>query len=121
MKKVYVSSLTIVFLLGTMILPSLGFDQAHATNYTVSSLTDIWLAGQPNGTTVTGYFGSDSAPVNSPVLVSVTAGNILTFSASGLTSVDASAMRVPMAAAMQTSQASVLPQPVTLTKVRQMP
>jgi hypothetical protein len=90
MKKVFVSSLAIAVLLGTMILPSLGFDQAHATNYTVSSLTDIWLAGQPNGATVSGYFGTDSAFGNSPVQIFVSAGNILTFSASGSTSVDAS-------------------------------
>jgi len=82
-----------LFVLFVAILVLLGFGQAQAS--TVSSLTDIWLAGQPNGTTVTGYFGSDTAPANSPVLVSITAGNVLTFSASGSTSVDGSCFAGP--------------------------
>ena len=68
---------------------------AQAATYNVSSVTDIWLAGQPDGTIATGYFGSDTAPANSPVLVSVTAGNTLTFSASGSTSVDTSCFAGP--------------------------
>ena len=31
-----------------------------ATAVTVGATTDIFLASAPNGTTVTGYFGSDS-------------------------------------------------------------
>src|ERR1035438_5386372 len=60
---------------------------AHAGPVVVQGTSGIWLAGQPNGTTVSGYFGSDVAPANSPILVSVTGGEILTFSAAGSTSV----------------------------------
>lgn len=63
---------------------------AHAGTVVVQATTDIWLAGQPAGTSVSGYFGSESAPGSSPVLVSVTGGQVLTFtSVSGSTSVDA--------------------------------
>jgi hypothetical protein len=72
------------------LLVGLTLSEAQATNLTLQATTDIWLAGQPNGSTLTGFFGTDSAPDNSPVLVSVGAGNTLTFSASGSTSVDAS-------------------------------
>jgi hypothetical protein len=94
MKK-FVTVVAIFVLLAAIVLPLLGFDQAQASTYTVSSLTDIWLASQPDGTTATGYFGSDTAPTNSPVVVSVTAGSILTFSASGSTSVDGSCFAGP--------------------------
>jgi hypothetical protein len=69
---------------------AMGSLAAHAgpINVTVQGTSDIWLAGQPNGVSVTGNFGSDTAPAASPVLVSVTGGEILTFSATGLTSVD---------------------------------
>lgn len=70
--------ITLAFLMG----------QAQASTLTVQATTDIWLAGQPSGASVTGYFGSDSALANSPNLVAVSAGNILTFSAFGTTSVD---------------------------------
>ena len=33
----------------------------------VDATDDIFLASQPNGSIVTGYFGSDDAPDNSPV------------------------------------------------------
>ena len=52
----------------------------------VGGLTDIWLAGQPDGTDA-GGFGGDTAPGNSPVLVHVLAGDILTFAVVGSTSV----------------------------------
>jgi len=75
---------------------ALGSFAAHAdTTVTVNATGDIWLAGQPGGTTVTGYFGSDTAPANSPVGISVTGGQILTFSATGSTSVDASCFAGP--------------------------
>jgi hypothetical protein len=61
---------------------------AWSASTTVPAVTDIWLAGQPNGASVSGEFGTDVAPTNSPVLVTVTAGSILTFTASGSTSVD---------------------------------
>jgi hypothetical protein len=61
----------------------------------VPATTDIWLAGQPNGASVSGYFSppSDTAPANSPVAISVTGGDTLTFSATdspGGVSVDGS-------------------------------
>jgi hypothetical protein len=52
---------------------------AWADSVTVPATADIWLAGQPNGASVTGYFGIDMAPANSPVAVGVAGGNILTF------------------------------------------
>jgi hypothetical protein len=63
---------------------------AHAdSTVTVAGTTDIFLAGQPNGSSVTGYFGSDTAPANSPVGLTLT-GSPLTFSIAGFvsTSVD---------------------------------
>jgi hypothetical protein len=74
--------------IGFGLLAGLTFQEAQATNLTLQATTDIWLAGQPNGSTLTGFFGTDAAPANSPVLVGVTAGTTLTFSASGSTSVD---------------------------------
>ena len=68
---------------------------ASAATLTVGALTDIWLAGQPDGSSITGFFGSDTAPDNSPVLVAVTAGQALRFAASGSTSVDASCFAGP--------------------------
>jgi len=54
---------------------------AHAdTTVVVPGTSDIWLAGQPAGSSVTGYFGSDTAPGNSPVGVSVSGGSAITFS-----------------------------------------
>jgi len=63
---------------------------AASNNVVVPGTSDIWLAGQPNGTSINGGFGgTDVAPANSPVLSStglnLTAGNILTFSATGAT------------------------------------
>jgi hypothetical protein len=55
---------------------------AHAGSVVVPATTDIWLAGQPNGSIVTGYFGIDTAPANSPIPISVNGGDVLTFSAS---------------------------------------
>jgi hypothetical protein len=61
-----------------------------SNNVNVPGTADIWLAGQPNGTSINGGFGgTDVAPANSPVLSStglnLTAGNILTFTATGAT------------------------------------
>lgn len=79
------------------LVSGLGSLAAHAgpINVTVQATSDIWLAGQPNGVSVTGNFGSDTAPEASPVLVNVTGGEILTFSATGLTSVDGSCSAGP--------------------------
>ena len=73
---------------------------AFAANVAVQSTTDIFLASQPVGTTITGYFGSDSvttnpATNNAPVQIGVAGGNVLTFSASGSTSVDDSCFAGP--------------------------
>jgi hypothetical protein len=68
---------------------------AWSSTTTVPAVADIWLAGQPNGASVTGEFGTDLAPANSPVLISVTAGSILSFAASGSTSVDAQCFAGP--------------------------
>jgi hypothetical protein len=50
---------------------------------TMQATSDIWLAGQGNGSSVTGYFGSDFAPANSPVGIGVAGGDTLTFSIAG--------------------------------------
>jgi hypothetical protein len=55
--------------------------QAATIDVVVPATTDIWLAGQPNLSTVSGYFGTDTAPANSPIPVSVNGGDVLTFSA----------------------------------------
>lgn len=72
----------------------LGSFAAHADIVvTVPATTDIWLAGQPSGSSVSGYFGTDYALANSPIAISVNGGDVLTFSASdglGGVSVDAS-------------------------------
>lgn len=61
---------------------------AQAVTLTVPSTADIWLAGQPNGSSVSGYFGSDTAPDNAPVSLDVTEGSVMSFAATGSTSVD---------------------------------
>src|SRR5438105_2403885 len=63
---------------------------AASNTVTVPGTADVWLAGQANGTILVGGFASnDVAPANSPVLAStglnMTAGNSLTFSATGTT------------------------------------
>jgi|ERR1035438_677885 hypothetical protein len=60
---------------------------AHASDVIVVATTDIWLAGQPDGASVTGYFGSDTAPANSPVSVGAVGGTVYTFSITGYTPV----------------------------------
>ncbi len=67
---------------------------AQAATYTVQSTDSIWLAGQPNAT-LTGYFSSDTGALNSPLKISVTGGQVLTFSATGSTSVDTSCYAGP--------------------------
>jgi hypothetical protein len=61
---------------------------ARPLHVTVPGATDIWLAGQPAGRTITGVFGTDSTPANAPVPVAAIPGHVLTFSASGSVSVD---------------------------------
>jgi len=89
---------TTVRLLGRSIVFAamiLGISTSNAyadTTVVVGSQTDIWLAGQPATSSVTGFFGTDTAPANSPVAVSVTGGSAITFSITGFTptSVDGS-------------------------------
>jgi len=62
---------------------------AATVNVSVSGLTDIWLAGQPNAIVLNNGFGApDVTLTNSPVQVtgiSVVPSNTLTFSATGTT------------------------------------
>ena len=85
------SKLKIANVLICIVLPGL----AGATSITIQGTADLWLAGQPNGATLTGNFGTDSNPDNAPVLVGVVGGHIFTFTASGLTSVDANCFAGP--------------------------
>ena len=62
--------------------------QASAANVTVAGTTDIFLARQSDGTAISGFFGTDTAPGNSPVKFAVSPGGVLTFLATGSTSVD---------------------------------
>jgi len=75
-------------------LPYIGMAQA-STTVQVDATTDIFLASQLSGNTVSGYFGTDTAPANSPVSITISAGNLLSFSATGSTSVDASCFAGP--------------------------
>ncbi len=74
-------------LLAAALLAGVGFPLSAMSTIipvTVNGLADIFLAGQPNGSTL----GSDVAPLNSPSLVSgltLIAGNSLTFTATGFT------------------------------------
>lgn len=52
----------------------------------VPGTPDIWLAGQANGSSVTGIFGSDTAPAESPTGLAIIGGDTLTFSVTGTTS-----------------------------------
>ncbi len=61
----------------------------------IPSTADIFLASQPSGTTISGYFGSDSAPANSPIAFSVSSGAIVTALSTGSTSVDDSCFAGP--------------------------
>ena len=65
-----------------------GGDAQVPLSITVPGVSDIWLAGQPDGSFLpdTTNGGKDVAPTNSPVEVNVTAGRTLTFSATGSTS-----------------------------------
>jgi hypothetical protein len=56
---------------------------------TVPSTADVWLAGQPDGTSLPMSMystGTDAAPANSPVEVPVVAGSTLTFAVTGMAS-----------------------------------
>lgn len=55
---------------------------------TVPSSTDIWLAGQPDGSRLIGQFGFDLMPRNAPTTVKVAPGDVLSISATGITSID---------------------------------
>lgn len=79
------------------VLISLGAlqNEARAASVVVQSTSSIWLAGQSDGSSVTGYFGTDTAPSNSPMSIDLLPNATLTFSASGSTSVDASCFAGP--------------------------
>jgi hypothetical protein len=64
----------------------LGVTAAQAGTVDVAANRSIWLAGQPAGVSVTGYFGTDTAPAQSPVMLTLT-GSTVTFSAAGTYSV----------------------------------
>jgi hypothetical protein len=61
---------------------------AHASVIIIPATADIFLASQPSGTTISGNFGSDTAPAASPVAFSVVAGATITALSTGTTSVD---------------------------------
>jgi hypothetical protein len=76
----------------------------------IPGTASIWLAGQPNGASVSGYFGSDFAPANSPAGFLVTSPT-LTFSATGSTSVDGVNFGGPNGAAAYPDQSGFSPAP----------
>src|ERR1017187_7009384 len=49
----------------------------------VPGTPDIWLAGQANGSSVTGIFGSDTAPAESPTGLAIIRGGTPPFSVAG--------------------------------------
>jgi PEP-CTERM motif len=77
---------------------------------TVSATSSIWLAGQPTGTSVTGFFGSDTATSNSPLQIAI-AGTSVTFTASGSTSVDGSCFAGADGSGCYSDQSSFSPSP----------
>ena len=84
---------------------------SFAAEVVVDATADIFLASQPDGASVSGYFGNDTAPANSPVVVAVTAGSTLTFAATGLTSVDGSCFDGPDGGACYTDESGFSPPP----------
>lgn len=88
---------------------------SFAASVVVDSTTDIFLASQPNGASITGYFGSDTAPGNSPVLLAVTGGATLTFSAIGSTSVDGSCFAGPDGNGCYSDESGFSPSPASGT------
>ncbi len=74
-------------------LISLAFTLPAAAD-TVVATDSIWLAAQPSGTSTTGFFGSDTAPGNSPLQITI-GGQSVIFAATGSTSVDGSCFAGP--------------------------
>jgi hypothetical protein len=68
---------------------------AAAATVVVPATGDIFLASQPTGSGATGFFGTDTVPDNSPVAISVSPHDELTFAASGSASVDDSCFTGP--------------------------
>jgi hypothetical protein len=72
----------------TLIISWIHIGLAQTGQFTVSGLSDPWLAGMPNGSTAS---AGDSAPYESPVLVTgipVASGFAYSFSASGFIAYD---------------------------------
>jgi hypothetical protein len=87
--------LRIAGLFAAMSVTAIPGSAAWANTVNVNGTAGIWLAGQAIGATVSGFFGSDTAPGNSPVQINLTAP-VLTFSATGSTSVDGSCFAGPI-------------------------
>ena len=68
---------------------------AAPTTLTIPGTADLFLASQPAGTTIVGFFGSDTAAANAPIQYGVTAGTALSFTASGSTTVDGNCFAGP--------------------------
>jgi hypothetical protein len=106
---------------------TLGSFAAHADIVvTVPATTDIWLAGQPSGSSVSGYFGTDYAPANSPIAISVNGGDVLTFSnvvdSPGGVSVDGSCFdTTPDAGVCYTDEFGFSPGPVNGISLAHLP
>jgi hypothetical protein len=88
---------------------------ARAATVDVAATTDIFLASQPNGASLSGFFGSDTVPDNSPVKFDVTAGATLTFAASGSTSVDGGCFAGPDGAGCYGDESGFSPPPASNT------
>jgi hypothetical protein len=78
------------FLFSAVVAALFAVSASAANTVTVPGTADVWLAGQANGTILQGIYALfDQAPTNSPVLASaglnLTAGNVVTFSATGST------------------------------------
>jgi hypothetical protein len=71
----------------TVALSLLTAAAAQAEIVPVSSTGSIWLAGQPAGVSVTGDFGTDTAPQQSPFALTITASTV-TFAATGVYTVN---------------------------------
>jgi hypothetical protein len=87
----------IVVLVVVVVITGAGFANGATVVADVPGTDAIWLAGQPNGTSIYG----DVAPDNSPVAVNVAglAGESISFSTTGTTSIGFDPVRFPVVGA----------------------
>jgi hypothetical protein len=91
-------------------MSALGATSVQAQTVNVPATASIWLAGQPSGVSVSGYFGTDTAPDESPVELQVT-GSTVTFLAAGSYSIDGSCFNATAAGGCYPQEGALSPAP----------